>query len=111
MIIGIYAGLKLEQTAFTKFYDPKMCIKHIKEKDPYMSYLAYIEYKSLTGQDREVNPVLSELITKYPTRIEAYLKYWGVLAKGPKPDYKLCLKLSEMFWRNSSMIHFDNNIY
>lgn len=111
MIIGIYAKLRQGQNSFLKTTDPKICIKKIKEKDLYISYIAYAEYNTLMDPNYNINEILSELIAKYPTKIEAYLKYWGLLTKGPKRDYKLCLKLSEMFWRNSSMIHFDNNIY
>ena len=49
--------------------------------------------------------------TKFPNKIEAYLRYWYLLVKGREKDFKLAHQLSEVFWRNSTLLNFDNNIY
>jgi hypothetical protein len=112
MIICTYIQLKPNQKVFqTKIIDPKLCIKKIKMIDSYYSYIAYADYNYMIDNKYDSGVILAELINKYPKKIEAYLKYWYLLAKGPNKDYKLCHKLSEMFWKNSSMINFDNNVY
>ncbi len=111
MIIGCYGKLRPEQKAFKIVYDSKVCIKKIKEKDVYLAYIAYAEYNSLIDKDFKIYQVLSELISKYSNRIEAYLRYWHLLVKGREKDYKLAHQLSELFWKNCTIINFDNNIY
>jgi hypothetical protein len=111
MIIAVFSKINPKQKLFKSPIDPKLCIKKVKEKDIYIAYLLYAEYNILLDSDFKINPILSELISKYPTRIDAYLKYWNLLVKGKEKDYKLALNLSETFWRNSAIINFDNNIY
>jgi hypothetical protein len=117
MIISTYAVMRPEQKAFTDLksspltLDPKLCAKKIKEKDIYLGYIAYTEYQYLINPNYQIKSIYSELIAKYPTRIEAYLKFWYYLVKSKEKDYKLAHQLSEVFWRNSSTIKFDNSIY
>jgi hypothetical protein len=111
MIVGVYAKLNPQQKYFKNPVDPKLCVKKVKEKDIYIAYLMYAEYNTMINPNYQITTILSELVTKYPTRIDAYLKYWYVLVKGNAKDYKLALQISETFWRNSAIIKFDNNIY
>jgi hypothetical protein len=133
MIISVYCNLKPEQKVFKneitytfpdsayenkiiKFkVDPKYFVKKIKDKDMYLGYLAYAEFNYLLDQNFKIKNILSELITKFPTKIEAYLKFWNILVKGDgeskDKDYKLAHNLSAIFWKNSSTLNFDNNIY
>jgi hypothetical protein len=117
LIICSYCKVKTDQSQFRKEFliDPKICIKKIKEKDTYLSYLAYIEYNRYISEDKNVfnvSVVLSELITKYPNRIEGFLRYWSILVKEEK-NYKLAQLLSEMFCKNasSSFVNLENNVY
>lgn len=132
IIISVYCTLKPDQKVFKnevtytfpmenenkiiKFkVDPKYFVKKIKDKDLYLGYLAYAEFNYLIDQSFRIKNILSELITKFPTKIEAYLKFWNLLVKGEgdckDKDYKLAHNLSEIFWKNSSTLNFDNNIY
>jgi hypothetical protein len=110
MIIGVFCKLNPKQKFFKTQVDPKVCIKKMKEKDIYISYLMYAFYNSMIDTNYQIKNILSELVTKYPTRIDAYLKYWYILVKDLK-DYKLASQLSETFWKNSAILKFDNNIY
>jgi tetratricopeptide (TPR) repeat protein len=131
MIISVYNFLRPDQKVFAKEVsiqdmntstsststsmklDPKVFVKKIKDKDLYMGYLVYAEYNYLLNQEFNINTILEELVTKFPNKIEAYLKYWYSLVKGKERerDFKKAHQLSEIFWRNSSIINFDNNIY
>ena len=55
--------------------------------------------------------ILVEIIYKYPKRIEGYLKLWNKLVKNTPKDYKKAIAISEVFWKNSSIIQFDNDVY
>jgi hypothetical protein len=111
MIVSIYSKLRPDQKAFTKFYEPKHCVKKIKDKDVYLGYLAYCEYNSLMNKNYNSESILVEIIYKYPKRIEAYLKLWNRLVKNTPKDYKKAIAISEVFWKNSSIIQFDNDVY
>jgi hypothetical protein len=111
MIISVYAKLKPQQKAFRNVYDPKYCVKRIKERDIYLAYIVFAEFNHIHDDNFSVVSIYKELVNKYPTRIDAYLRYWSLLTKGRFKDYKQALQLSETFWRNSSIINFDNNIY
>ena len=110
MIVGIYANLNPKQKYFVNPTDPRICIKKVKDRDIYISYLMYAVHNSITDSNYKITDILSELVMKYPTRIDVYLKYWYVLVKEIK-DYKLASQLSEKFWKNASILKFDNNIY
>jgi len=111
MIVSIFAKLKPDQKAFVKFYDPKHCVKKIKERDVYLGYLAYAEYNSLINKSFNPENIFMEIIYKYPKRIEGYLKFWSRLVKNTPKEYKKAHSLSEVFWKNSSIIQFDNDVY
>jgi len=111
MIISVYVKIKPEQKAFTNFFDPKHCVKKIKDKDVYLGYLAYAEYNTLINKNFNPESIFVEIIYKYPKRIEGYLKLWSRLVKGPVKEYKKAHSLSEVFWKNSSIIQFDNDVY
>lgn len=111
MMVSVYAKLRPEQKAFSKFYEPKQCVKKIKDKDVYLGYLAYAEYNSLINKSFNSESILVEIIYKYPKRIEAYLKLWNKLVKNTPKDYKKAHAISEVFWKNSSIIQFDNDVY
>jgi hypothetical protein len=111
MIVCVYAKLKPQQKVFKNIHDPKYCVKRIKERDIYLAYIVFAEYNFIQDNDFAIILIYKELVKKYPTRIDAYLRYWSILTKGKHKDYKQALQLSETFWRNSSIINFDNNIY
>lgn len=111
MIISVYVKIKPEQKAFIKFYDPKHFVKKIKDKDVYLGYLAYAEYNSLFNKNFNPENIFVEIIYKFPKRIEGYLKFWSRLVKGAVKEYKKAHSLSEVFWKNSSIIQFDNDVY
>jgi hypothetical protein len=111
MIVSVFAKLKPDQKAFVKFYDPKHCVKKIKERDVYLGYLAYAEYNSLINKSFNPENIFMEIIYKYPKRIEGYLKFWSRLVKNTPKEYKKAHSLSEVFWKNSSIIQFDNDVY
>jgi hypothetical protein len=53
---------------------------------------------------------LRQLIAKYPHRVEAYLRYWQLLVQsdGRFKNYEAAHSFSEIYWKNSSTIHFDD---
>jgi hypothetical protein len=110
MIVGVYAKINPNQKYFKNFTDPKLCIKKVKDIDIYIAFIMYAEYSNLIIPNYDITNILSELVIKYPTRIDAYMRYWFVLVKKSK-DYKLASQLSETFWKNSSILKFENNIY
>lgn len=146
MYISLYCKFNKSQKIFKKYSDtpiePKLCIKKIKEIDPYLSYIAFAEMNiiltntkvnsennyshsqifnlnnsdsspsnSNKSHDYKIDEILSELIFKFKNRIEAYLKYWQLLVKKESifKNYKKAHSLSEIFWRMSSSIKFDEN--
>ena len=111
MLISIYCIQNPKQTFFQGNIDPKLCVKKIKEKNPYISYLVYAELNFLLNDKFRIEEILNELIKKFPTRIEAYLRYWQLLVKGNLKDYKKAHHLSEIFWKSSSNLNFDDHIY
>lgn len=122
MIIATYVAFKPDQNVFSTEVsdkndnssfklDPKVLVKRIKDKDVYMGYIVYAEYNYILDKNFKIKTILEELVTRFPTKIEAYLRYWHLLIKGEDKDYKKAHQLSEIFWKNSSVINFDNNIY
>lgn len=111
ILISSYVKLKPDQKIFLKYQDPKYYVKKIKDKDVYLGYLAYAEYNSLINKSFNPENILVEIIYKYPKRIEAYLKFWNTLIKSEPKNYKKAHSLSEVFWKNSSIIQFDNDVY
>jgi hypothetical protein len=151
MYIGLYCKFNKTQKIFKKYsdtpFEPKFCIKKIKEIDAYLSYIAFAEMNivltnvkinsennyshsqifnnqlfnlnnsdsspsnSNKSVDYKIDEILSELIFKFKNRIEAYLKYWQLLVKKDCKfkNYKKAHSLSEIFWRMSSSIKFDEN--
>jgi len=111
MIISIYVKLNPEQKNFSNFFDPKHYVKKIKDKDVYLGYLAYAEFNCLMNKTFNPENIFVEIIYKFPKRIEGYLKLWNRLVKGNPKEYKKAHSLSEVFWKNSSIIQFDNDVY
>jgi hypothetical protein len=112
-LIGSYRQIFPEQMLFNEkyIYDPKYCIKKIKEKDDYLSYIAYAEYNYLVNENYSIDKLLKQLMSKYSNKIEAYLRYWQLLTKGKYQNYELANSISEVYWKNSSTINFDDSIY
>ena len=111
MLVSIFCMHNPKQTFFTNVIDPKICVKKIKEKNPYLSYLVYAELNYITNEKFKIDDILNELIRKFPTRIEAYLRYWQLLVKGNLKDLKKAHSLSDIFWKTCSNLDFDNYIY
>lgn len=111
MLVSIYCTQNPKQTFFDQFVDPKICVKKIKEKNPYISYLVYAELNYILNDKFKIDDILNELLRKFPMRIEAYLRYWQLLVKGNLKDYKRAHSLSEVVWKSSSNLNFDNHIY
>lgn len=113
IFIGIFTTLHSKQTYFNlcNVYDPKYCIKKIKERDPYLAYMAYADYHFYTNDNFSIDKLLKQLISKYSNKVEAYLRYWQLLIKGRYKNYELANSISEIYWKNCSTISFDDNIY
>jgi hypothetical protein len=113
MYISIYCSLNPDQKLFKKKNNPKYCVKKIKQLDNYISYIAYAELNYIVDPFFRIDEVLSELIFKFKNRVEAYLKYWQLLAKkgGNFYNYKKAHSVSEIFWKNCPSIKFDNIYY
>lgn len=97
MYIGLYAKFNSEQYLFTEPYDPKYCVKKIKEKDVYLSYISYAEMNYIINDTYRIDEVLSELIFKYKNKVEAYLKYWQLLVKGVYKNLKKLIQCLKFF--------------
>ena len=112
-IIGAFTTLYPSQTLFKDIYNPLYSIKKIKEKDLYLSYIVFAEYKYLINEDESIDKVLKQLISKYPNKVEAYLKYWQILTdkKGKFNNYQTAHHISDIYWKNSPSLNFDDNIY
>jgi len=110
-IVGVFCQIHKDQNLFEEFYEPKFCIKKIKEIDPYFSYLVYAEYNYILNENYEIIKILKQIISKFPHRIETYLRYWQLLVKGKLKNLVYAHKLSEACWKNSSLINFKENIY
>lgn len=111
MLVSIYCKHNPNQKFFENVIDPKICVKNIKEKNPYISYLVYAELNYIMNEKFKIDDILNELISKFPLRIEAYLRYWQLLVKGNLKDLKKAHSLSEIFWKSSSNLEFDNHVY
>ena len=111
MLIGSFCEIHKDQNLFEEFYEPKYCIKKIKAIDPFFSYLAYAEHNFIIDENYEIDKILNQMMDKYPNRIESYLKYWQLLTKGKFKNLNLAYKLSENYWKNSSVINLEENIY
>lgn len=113
LIISTFIDLHKNQKIFQEkiIYEPKYCIKKIKEKDDYLSYICYAEYNYLIDDNYQIDKLLKQLINKYPNKVEAYLRYWQLLTKGKFKNYEQANKISEFYWKNSSTIQFDDGIY
>jgi hypothetical protein len=147
MIISIFKHVNTRYSSLFSFnYDPKFCIKKIKEVEVYYSYLSYIDYLELTkglasdhgsSNDKIINNskllnkqlsisttiskksrnmiinILSELIAKFPFKLEAYLKYWYIFAKGDLllRNREKAAKISELLWKSSFKLNFDDLSY
>jgi hypothetical protein len=113
LLISTFVYLHKNQKLFQEknVYEPKYCIKKIKEKDDYLSYISYAEYNYLIDENYQIDKLLKQLIHKYPNKVEAYLRYWQLLTKGKFKNYEQANKISEFYWKNSSTIQFDDGIY
>lgn len=111
MIVATFCEIHKNQNIFEDYYDPKYCIKKIKDIDPFFSYLAYAEYNFILDNDYEIDKILKQMMVKYPNRIETYLKYWQLLTKGKLKNLNLAYKYSEAYWKNSSIINLEDNMY
>ena len=110
-LVGTFCQIHKDQNIFEEFYEPKFCIKKIKEIDPFFSYLAYAEFNYIINENYEIDKILKQMMAKFPHRIETYLRYWQLLIKGNLKNLGLAHKLSEVFWKNSSVINLEDNIY
>ena len=111
MIVATFYEIHKNQNIFEDYYEPKYCIKKIKEIDPFFSYLAYSEYNYILDCNYEIDKIFQEMMLKYPNRIETYLKYWQLLIKGNLKNLNLAYKYSEAYWKNSSIINLEDNMY
>ena len=110
-LVGTFCQIHKDQNIFEEFYEPKFCIKKIKEIDPFFSYLAYAEFNYIINENYEIDKILKQMMAKFPHRIETYLRYWQLLIKGNLKNLGLAHKLSEVFWKNSSVINLEDNIF
>ena len=110
-LVGTFCQMHPNQKIFEEFYNAKFCIKKIKDIDVYYSYLAYAEYNYILNNDYQIDKILKQMISKYPHRIETYLRYWQLLIKGNFKNLTLAHKISEVCWKNSSILNLEDNIY
>jgi hypothetical protein len=113
MILSTYVKINKSQKLFDEMflYDPLYCIKKIKEHSDYLSYIAYAEYNHLISDDYQIDVILEQLISKYPDKIEAYLRYWQLSIKGKYKNHTKANILSEKFWKNCATAQFDDGTY
>jgi hypothetical protein len=111
--IGAFITLKSKQTFFKNSHDALYCIKKIKEKDPYLSYLVYGQYNYIIDNHYSFDKILKQLITNYPQRVEAFFKYWQILVdkKGRFKNYQAANQISEFYWKKGHGLTFDDSIY
>jgi hypothetical protein len=115
MIISTFCQIHPNQKLFGNtntniiMNDPKLYIKKIKDIDDYLAYIAYGEHHYLIDDKYSYDKVLRQLIHKYPNKVEAFLRYWQLLTEknGKFKNYDLAHSISEVYWKNSSTIHFD----
>jgi len=86
-------------------------LKKIREKDSYLSYIAYAELNLIQNQNYPIENLLNDLITKYPIKIEAYLRYWQLLVTGRSLNYKKAFKISEYILKMHNLNLFENDFY
>jgi hypothetical protein len=113
ILINAFTLLNPKQNLFnpSSVYEAIYCIKKIKERDGYLAYLAYAEYNNLIYESFAVDKLLKQLLSKYPNKVEGYLRYWQLLIKGKYKNYELSHTISEIYWKNSSTINLDDSIY
>ena len=66
MIVATFCEIHDNQNIFEDYYEPKFCIKKIKEIDPFFSYLAYAEYNYILDSDYEIDKILKQMMAKRP---------------------------------------------
>lgn len=91
--------------------DYKTYLSKIKKIDPYLSYIAYGEYHYITDKKYDYFALLSSLVSKYPNRVEAYMKLWTLLTnkKSRWINHNLAYNLCETFALHNSTFHFDQH--
>lgn len=108
MLIGCFVIQNPDQVYFDNIYNPKYCIKKIKEIDSYIYYIAYSEYSTITTKKHESITLMKSLLTKFPNRIEAYLKTWQILIKGNSSQLSELEAISDKIF-NSAYLHLDDS--
>ncbi len=111
LIISIFVKLNSNQNVFSFISDPRYYIRKIRDKDPYLGYLAYAQFKTIVNEDFNPEIILVETIDKYPKRIEAFLYYWSYLTKSKNKDYSKAFILSEIFLKNMPRHPFEHDNY
>lgn len=130
MLLGIYIfHFNKDNKSISKIfnpkqvYDPKLCVKKIKEIDDYLGYVAYAQMnaiivlsednannstESIKNKGINIKNLLFQVIKKDARRIEAYLLLWEILTKTSFLDYKQAYVLSKKFYDNISSFSFEN---
>jgi hypothetical protein len=109
MLVGIFGLVNPEQKLFELMYDPKYCIKMIKESDPYLGYVAFAKYSHIVNLPNEFDKILSELQAKYPNRLEAFLLNWDIFIQ--LKCFKKALSIAEIMYRKFSSTKFEDTMY
>lgn len=111
LLISCYAKLHPNNKQISSTHDLKFIINKIKEKDSYLSYLAYGEYNYIINENFAYDKLLLQLINSYPQRAEGYLRYWQLLIdkESKFKNFDKANSLSDFFWKNSSSIQFDED--
>lgn len=135
MLLGIYVFIfNKDNTNITKIFDikklfdPKACVKKIKDIDDYLGYVAYAQMNTIialsvtndpgnsnstnntsnSNTHMNIKNLLLQVIKKDMKRIEGYLLLWEILTKSTFLDYKQAYAISKKFYDNFSSFNFDN---
>ena len=104
----------IETTTFkTIAKNTKYCIKKIQEIDSYLGYIAYSEHNEIFRELNNLEELLKELITKYPNKPEAYLKYWDSLMTNYEYFSNNLTKATRIIYQlyNNNSLDLKDNYY
>lgn len=116
LYISIYLEYHPSSNIFLHFkkFSALQCIKNIKLKDKYLSYIAYDIYQSIKNNSYSSSyDLYNELITEYPYRVEGYIMLYIIMTKQKFHQHSEVqsknIELIEKF--NISSLKFDNSFY
>ena len=118
LILYILIYLEYHPTSNIFYYFKKFsalqCIKNIKSRDKYLSYIAYDIYQSIKNNSYSSSyDIYNELISEYPYRVEGYIMLYILMTKKnfhyQEETQKKIIDLIEHF--TISSLKIDNSFY